>query len=453
MSDYFATSLFEENTAIRCKKRSANALTCVAPVRTRGGEDVFVKVSALATSANYDSILVDAINSEIVRRNDPQSIWSVGLRGIDRCDVRGVSDTVAVVAPGGRYCALSFAVVAGAPVAELAPGIQVRFIMKGALKLLWYMIRCSAATGMTHNDMHVGNVMMNAFGEMRVIDYGRMQFGRGTLGAHEPVIDAVMGIAIDRGARMQTWADPFINFRASDFRPLDGVSPYDHLYWTADLITFSLQLYTRLRRAVPHFPAVGFLDNTLAVARFWDEDDLSVRLAQLGDALQVLKPGLALYAILLKSATPRGVRMAYSNFTLTKEGGAVLHGLFKTGALKKTYGVVLSSAFRGAGLSIANQIMFPRPAAGGAGPSSPEAAGPPDLPETAGPPDLPDTVDPLGRARVAGVFPRDQFEAAEQKWRMLSERAPAKPWQAGGSGRRWAPPVLAAAVLLASVFI
>lgn len=470
--------VLDVGTTIKCKKRSGNALTCDHPLASVSGELVFVKVAPVV-DPRTDSILVDTANGLIMRRLDPHSVWSVHVRGINRCVLRRTAPedklTNVVTVPDTAYdaprIAMSIDVVTGSTLSSSKA--RVGTIMRSLRTLVYHMIAGSSKTGMTHNDMHCGNVMINEHYELRVIDYGRMQFGRDTIAANNNrvypdhdfgAIDDIMLFSptpLTWQGAMTTWADPFQAFR--------DTAGYQHLYWVADLITLSMNVFKMVARGMQikgqREPKLEFLQpHSNFMSNFVSQDVLAQKLSNLGAAFNVLKPGLALYAIMLKeyelqmldprkrkTREPRGTDLVWDgNYTVLQRGGRMLQKLFSDGTLVKKYGTVLSSVFNGAGLySLVRPMLDGHPMSGGSGP----------MPEY-------DDLDTTGVSSMVidHGFPRSLEEAHEDRFRKLSVKHPnhdahhlvETPWHMGGGAggpRALVVQAVLAAVVVAASFL
>jgi hypothetical protein len=461
-------AVFEVGRMIPCVRRSANALTCSRPISAGDAGPVFVKVAPIV-DPRADSILSDAANSVIVRAMDPDSIWSVRIRGLDLCKLEKTNSRETCVETvnddNARHVAMSFDVVSGSTLSSSRAPISA--IMRGVRALLHNMIHYSSRTGMTHNDMHCGNTMINDTHELRVIDYGRMQFGHRTIQETEGLDDILSLDPMwdDETDVMSTWADPFQRYRATN-------TQHEHLYWIADLMTFSMNVFSmvaRARRARGKETAhPAFLKkDTMFRANFRNADALKDGLDRMDPAFNVLKPGMALYAIVLKEYEEYRNRLKkpvppgpisglfWQNFTVEKNGGWMLQTLFNSedGVLinKKKYGIILPSLFLRAGLW---RVVAPVWGA-------PSMTGGSDRP----PPIYDDDIDlepsPLSRESIEHEFPCSLEEAALQKFRDRSSKHPnaqtvkAPEWHNAvhlGGGKRVAfQAVLAAVVVAASL--
>lgn len=431
---------------------------------------MFVKVAPIV-DPRADSILSDAANSVIVRAMDPNFIWSVRIRGLDLCKLRKTDPydpntcVYTVNDYDAKYVALSFDVVPGSTLSSSRAPISA--IMRGVRALLHNMIHYSSRTGMTHNDMHCGNTMINETYELRVIDYGRMQFGHRAIQETEGLddilsLDPMWDVETDV---MTTWADPFQPYRSK-------TTAHEHLYWMADLMTYSMNVFSMVARARrargletahPDF----LIKDTMFRANFRNAGDLKSKIDKLDPAFNVLKPGMALYAIVLKEyeayrkSQKKPVSgpipgLFWQNFTVEKNGGWMLNKLFNGGVLLTgDYGILLPSLFNRAGLW---RVVAP---AWRATPLF--MTGGSDRP----PPIYDDDIDfepsELSRESIEHTFPRSHEEAALQRFRDMSSKHPnsydavkAPGWRnavhlGGGPKRVMLQAVLAAVVVAASL--
>jgi hypothetical protein len=202
-------------------RRSANALTIKAPVMI-GGKELFVKVAALQAG---DDPVRDAFNSLLMSAIvDPRTLWTADFIGVRACyDVTNavragpankpaakpwfdgaddyadlLKEPAAAAQPATEKKKL-FGLWGGAP-PEMkvfgfkddgttfthlalfyrnAPGETVdstgSVTNHAVIDLLQRIVTVGTVHGMTHNDMHAGNVMRSKDG-LRLIDYGRVAF-------------------------------------------------------------------------------------------------------------------------------------------------------------------------------------------------------------------------------------------------------------------------------------
>lgn len=349
--------VLEESQRIACVRRSNNAITCRAPVKTASGGRVFVKVAPLVAE-NADPVAVDAANSLIMTRIDPESKWTVALRDVRLCDVD--RDDVATItdAAESQHLALAFSVVKGDDFGGVDKLDKFEDVTDRVRTLLRHLITAGTETGFVHNDLHVGNVMMGSKGTLRVIDYGRVHVDASAYAGFRDKVDEILGLG--NNSIRAAWS-PFL--RDKDLR-------YSFVYWMADLITLSMQMYTGIRKgALSRFnnTKATFFERTKRVdsstrieshdyaPAFVNRYNLTVKATKMNPALAPIVPGLTLFAILLNAIpTVLGPHTGfaecfYPNFVLNQNGGKVLLALFDR-RLMAEYGGVLELVFKDAGL-------------------------------------------------------------------------------------------------------
>jgi len=436
-----------QDRLIDCVKRSANALTCVRPLDVNG-KQYFVKVSQIKKGIKTDPVAVDAANSYVVREMDPLGAWSVGLVGLNQCTISMNDEetaTAKVTGPAGEgstAAALAFPVVQ----AEDLPGENVESFRTIAAKVQSFMktfIEVASEHGMNHNDMHLGNVM-NQENQLRLIDYGRAHFSNRSYQRLGETVQRVVEQILNTGSKIEAVRRDGLRNKWNPFRNDEGET-FDQLYWTSDLITLSMQLYSGIRKGrMSAFQKTKAMflrrvkkdDNDYFLCNYANPDELLFKLKNMNAALDVLKPGLALYAIVLmhiktyygEDEDNANYEYVYPNFVVTPNGGDVLLAMFEDGSLIKKYGRVLEYAFGAAGLldsassSLARLALLQEKRApygqGGGGLEWPECDYDDDCAEV-GDPEVSAAMR-LDDAQVKGLFPGSLTEAAEDRFRRYS---------------------------------
>lgn len=356
--------LLEPNTTFNCVRRSANALTCQKLVASSNG-DVFVKVAPI--EGPQDSIAMDVANSIIIAGLDPSSEWSVTILGADKCTLGPTADGVAVakVDPHGDHVACSFSVVTGTTVWESGVSCGA-----WALKLHSYIdkyINASMGTGLTHNDMHVANVMYGEDGVFRAIDYGRAQF-RGTVYLEKNELDSKIERMMDKTPhQVITPYDPFVSYRYLTHLSCNNVEVsscelYYKCMWMADIITFSMQIYDILKTDIPaNF--LGYDQNRgVYYANFRTLEEFLEMLRPgdvVSDNLTVLKLGLVLVALMIFMTGNQGHHtLARGNFTLNHYAGEVLLNIIPSFKHPQISTTIVKTAFEQSGLAATWTSLF-----------------------------------------------------------------------------------------------
>ena len=428
------------NRMIECVKRSANALTCARPLDV-DGEVLFVKVAEIKKGLKTDPVAVDAANSYVVRKMDPLGAWSVGLVGLNECTISmndAETATATVTGPAAAKstaAALAFPVVQG----EDLPGENVESFKTIADKVRSFMrtfIEVASENGMNHNDMHLGNVMNQKSG-LRLIDYGRAHFSNRSYKSLDDTVRRVVEQILKTGSKTDDVRRNGLRNKWNPFRNDEG-DAFDQLYWTSDLITLSMQLYSGIRKGrmsafqrtkAMFLRRVKKADNDYFLCNYADATDLYAKLESMNAALNVLKPGLALYAIVLmhiktyygEDEDNANYEYVYPNFVMTSNGGDVLIAMFEDGSLIKKYGRVLEYAFGAAGLldSASPSLALLQKVAdeqGGGGLEWPDCDYHDDCEEVGDP----EVAADMQSAPVQGLFPGSLIEAASYGFRRFS---------------------------------
>lgn len=355
-----------EGTRVPCVVRSANALTCKDIVTTTGGERVFVKVGAIDPADNSDRISVDAACSFLVSKVvDPDAEWTAKLVGISFCRVEGATAVILRDRdPRTTHLALSYDVVDGADITGTRSVKTFGQLADRLREFLARYIATSARIGMTHNDMHPGNVMLEPCGTMRLIDYSRVSLNARAYAAHLPGVNSILSIGrdtIDGHAVYMPFARCDPGARMSD------------VYWTADLVTLSLKLYSMIRKGMlsgVNATKATFLQHVSARGTYDADidgvDDLAEKADRLTPDLAVLLPGLEIFALMMFHAqrhrgfpapNNNGLRYLAANFTLESTGGRLLLDMLQSiNSAPHLVGAagVLARAFARAGLPAAS---------------------------------------------------------------------------------------------------
>lgn len=430
-------------------KRSANALTIAE--HTVAGE--FIKVSSLKESPRGDHIVVDAVNSSIVNTYlDPS--WTVQYKNIARCnitrnfkepgiikkmyrrlfkkpeakphaEVKMVSDT-----DDAEFLALSYASVVGDEIPAYGL-VSFRKLNDRVREFMQHLLDAHQV-GVTHNDMHLCNVMLDKGGDvLRLIDYGRMCFsGLENPYANNPHIERIVKVAgksaSTRVKKHGKWS-PFLT---------DQTCSWSAYYWMTDIVTLSNQLYFTIKSSdnystTPAFqrlcvmPFIKQMINAKGeeydVADYSDADDLLELVQKVRPAMYTLLPGMVIYAIILKHIRDDGDEIdnrdfnyVYGNYVVRNFGGSVLLDLFNEeyGHGFGDYDDVMEYAFNKAGLYIDGQYGS-KQTGGFGGISNPEYA-------------LTDSeqreLDEMESMEMKVPFPRDLAEAASWNDRLAGTR-------------------------------
>lgn len=389
-------------------KRSANALT----IAEETPDNEFIKVASLRRPERGDHIVVDAVNSAIVNSAlDPDNTWTIKYKNIARCVITKDFKEPSVFsklyrkvfrgnkAPkvphakvqivGDRepaeLLALSYDAVSGEDVP--VEGLMSFRRLDGHVKVFMQHLLDAHHAGFTHNDMHLGNVMLDKHSDsLKMIDYGRLCFS----GLDNPVdgvaqYDRIVDVA---GASSSTRVKK--HGKWSPWRS-DTDSQWSDYYWMTDLVTLSMQLYVAIVWSDTYKESalfqrqcvVPFLGKELNnkkeeydVATYEDPEHLLELVQKVKPSLYTLLPGLVVYAIILKHIRDDGDELdnrdfnyVFENYVVLHFGGDVLLGLFngEHGPHFAEYEDVLEYAFGRAGLWIEGQYGGGGPQAGGSG--------------------------------------------------------------------------------------
>lgn len=358
-------ALLSSQQRIQCVERSANAVTSEEPVPVANGT-VFVKVAPIVAEKKVDPVAIDAANSLIVNNIPDAASWTVELRDVRKCDMDDENVATITDDEDATHMALAFTVIKGTDVSKTDKLAKFSNVSAKVRTLLKNLISTSIKTGFLHNDLHMGNVMMDANGDLRVIDYGRLYVNEATYKPYSSKVQSLLAMGNQNQLKAK-W---------NPFREDEGAQ-FSYMYWTADLITLSMQLYTGIRKGrlgmfqktkATFFKRDKKNDHNVFVPTFNDAADLKAQVAAMNPALSLLMPGLMLYSIMLKEISAvfgdnesnKNFEYAYPNFVLTPNGGEVLIALFEDATIMQKYGDALTYAFDKAGLSDTVEPAFAR---------------------------------------------------------------------------------------------
>ena len=323
--------------------RSVNAWTTKDPVYS-GNERLFVK-AAPAYGVNTDDIMVDAMNSACVQdlaaTRPALAGWTMVLKNVYRCSIIPKNKNVSVLSfKGTGYYALVYVAIQVAK-SKYNPPVIADFLQN--------LITESRMSGLTHNDLHTGNVLFDGK-KLVLIDYGRMVFGISPPSPRSTLANDIMAVGgnVPRPSYSSA-AHWYFPFKERWLQPLHAV------LWVPDVIMFSTHTYTDLLYSDPSL-AVPFLKRKKVdgdiryFADFKDDADLLAKIKAVHPALRVLLPGLVMLAILVRlvEGRPQENYLAF-NFSMRSEGGRVLYEFF-TGGLLQRYIDVIAFALDSAGL-------------------------------------------------------------------------------------------------------
>ena len=375
-------------------KRSANALT----IAEETAHNEFIKVASLKRPARGDHIVVDAVNSSIVNKAiDPDHSWTIKYNDIARCRItRDIKEpgaikkffrklfrtperrehaVVEILEDGADadYLALSYDAVAGEDVP--VDGFMSFRKLDGRVKEFIQKLLNVHGAGFTHNDMHLGNVMMDrTTGALKMIDYGRLCFS----GLEDAVSDNAQ---FDRIAAVAGRSASTVVKKHGKWSPFrsDATATWSDYYWMTDLVMLSMQLYVAIttsgtyqeselfqRQCVVPFlqKAANEKGEEYDVADYDNPADLLAKVKRVKAPMFTLLPGLILYAIILKHIRDDGDEIdnrdfnyVYENYVVLQFGGDVLLSLFNGEYVHKfsDYDDVLEYAFGKAGLFVEGQ--------------------------------------------------------------------------------------------------
>lgn len=368
-------------------------------VTDKVGRPVFVKVAAKVHPV-LDSPVLDAANSVVVA--DMQELESFV---VSACDVRSCvydDDTGKariVDDAGASHLAIAYDLVKGETLHNSRPA-SVGEVSKALAHLFRKMAGIAPSVTFLHNDLHPGNVMMDASHTLRIIDYGRVLVDHVQYTMRQDLLE---GIASPRDITCKY--NPFES---------DVARSYAEHYWLADVMTLSMNVTAHFESELGSFD--GIFNGRMI--EFRDADAL-LRLANtINDTLKPVFPGVVLFTLMHMfykdnvASRHDPLLLAYRNFVLTKSGGTTLLAMLNSGWLENEgYSGVLTEAFhKGWGMQggdsavkAVRSALYGRAERHGAGSGG---SGPAELTF------LDDGGALAAYVPPANIFPRSQFEAA-----------------------------------------
>lgn len=309
--------------------RNINSFTTV--IQVEFDDDVFVKVAPIKDDA-VDSIITDALNSSLINLIDKDNEWTIQLQDVKKCDLNADSKTFFVKRDDGKALALAYKNVNGGNI-EITTIGHLKTVVCPFLRRL---IDTSKEYGLTHNDLHLGNVMYDKKGScLRLIDYGRVCIPETpSESTWDKLYNMISGIS---GPLSNNKWDPFEVDKARSFK--------EH-YWMSDLMTFSMLMFLRLLKT----GLVNEQSEFVSKQAFKDVDHLKQMASGFPREIAVLLPGLMIYKILQKEAMCYGnAQIVYGNCVLTRAGGAVLINLVQSDRFQ-VYSDMIQEALKTSGI-------------------------------------------------------------------------------------------------------
>lgn len=375
-------------------RRSLNALTVVQPV-TVGGKELFVKVATLG--GRTDDTVRDAINSLIMSTLvDRARSWTANFIGVRPCyqveDVRRFVDEdsdedsdeeysgsddedipvgraelvdgkmVYGVKQGGAYDddeEATFGFKHGqkythfALFYENAPGdtvanIRGKVTSHNVLEFLQRLIIAGTFQGLTHNDLHLNNVIRDPNGGLRAIDYGRVVFKHipeqwktdNTLMTDMLMLQnaaAQVQHSPIKGVTSATTEKLIVSTSSGDHDVFRKVRIAPEFTWIPDFVACTLGVFGRQASGNMMHPFKDLKKQAENVCKRFQgfitmEDKVPELLEGAIDnlnksGLSFLAPGMALYSMIQYFGSHVASKLFYGSGVMRSEGGVVVSAM------------------------------------------------------------------------------------------------------------------------------